>query len=97
MIHDDWVLTAAHCVVGDPGRFDDGEMENIVTYEQFLDKTIIFDNMVNGPMYVKVGLIDQADSTASHIQTRQIVSAHCHPDFWKYSMTLWTRISVCFD
>jgi len=59
MIGSEWVLTAAHCIVGDPSRFDDGEIENIITEDQFLDKTIIFDTVIGGPMMVKVGLIDQ--------------------------------------
>ena len=86
MIHDEWVLTAAHCVIGDTGSFDELiDMEDIVGNEQFVDKTIIFDGDIGGPMNVKVGLIDQQDSWADHIVNRQIKSAHCHRDYTKYS------------
>lgn len=82
LIHEEWILTAAHCVIGDPDYND----QSIETEDQFVN-TLLYDRLVNGPMHVKIGAVKQSDITndLDHIITRPIKSAHCHPDFNKHS------------
>lgn len=60
MIHEEFVLTAAHCVIGNFYNFNENSIQNIDDIDGFLN-SLIYDSDVRRPMQVKIGLISQRD------------------------------------
>lgn len=79
LIHPNWAVTAAHCIIGDISLFYESNnnlMENI-SGNMFLD-TIIGTGSI-----VKFGLRLQSENSSSYVTNRFIKSIHCHPEYYK--------------
>jgi len=79
LLNEEWVLTAAHCVIGDPFAFDD--LEDISSTEQLLNSLIWGSRVKVGATSIFASENDVAPDTGVF---KQIHSAHCHRDYTMY-------------